>query len=253
MIIALLLQVVTRDVSYYDGADRHERKHNLDVYAPEGASDLPVLFFVHGGAWASGDKALYGGLGENWAGEGFVTVVANYRLSPEVEHPAHIEDVARAFAWTVAHVAEHGGDPENIFVAGHSAGGHLVALLATDDRYLEAHELTIANIRGVIGISGAYVVGPMPGIFEAADAREASPMTHVDGTMPPFLVIWADRDSYSLDRVGAEFAEAIEGAGSSVRSLEVEDRTHITILTRMQREDDPARAAVLEFVEANRR
>jgi acetyl esterase/lipase len=115
-------QVYT-DIAYYDGPDAHPIKHRLDLFVPEGLKDAPVLIFVHGGGWTSGDKNLYSFVGRAFAEQGFVTAVINYRLSPQVQHPAHIEDVARAFAWVYRNIAQYGGNPEKIFVMGHSAGG----------------------------------------------------------------------------------------------------------------------------------
>ena len=144
------------NITYHDGeyADRH--KHKLDLFLPKGAKDFPVLFFIHGGAWTSGDRKLYGALGHVFARNGIATVVISYRLSPAVQHPAHIEDVARAFAWTHKHIAEYGGRADRIFVTGQSAGGHLAALLATHEQYLQAHHLSLKNICGAIPISGSH-------------------------------------------------------------------------------------------------
>src|SRR5262245_63836394 len=101
---------VVADIDYYKGDDADKIKHKLDLYLPKGQKDFPVLFFVHGGAWKSGDRKLYGKLGETFAKNGVGTVIISYRLSPKVQHPAHIEDVAKAFAWTVKNIAKHGGN-----------------------------------------------------------------------------------------------------------------------------------------------
>src|SRR5437016_9492663 len=96
------------DVPYYQGADA-DPKHKLDLYLPKDQKDFPVLFFVHGGAWKSGDRKIYGRLGEMFARNGIGTVIPSYRLSPKVVHPAHIQDVAEAFAWTVKNINTYGG------------------------------------------------------------------------------------------------------------------------------------------------
>jgi acetyl esterase/lipase len=95
-------------------------------------------------------------VGEFLASQGVGSVLPNYRLSPDVKHPEHVRDVARAFAWAHAHAAEYGGDPDQLFLLGHSAGAHLVSLLATDERHLEALGLRPAHVRGVIAVSGVY-------------------------------------------------------------------------------------------------
>jgi acetyl esterase/lipase len=154
------------DIRYHDDA----RRQKLDVFAPKGAKGqrFPVVVFVHGGTWMFGDKNLFGvyrNVGRNLARHGIVTVMTNYRLSPWVKHPEHVKDVARAFAWTVHHIDRYCGDPDRIVLAGHSAGGHLAALLATDERYLKDPDLELTarqrkGLRGVVAMSGVYRVPP---------------------------------------------------------------------------------------------
>jgi acetyl esterase/lipase len=161
------------DLRYFEGRDRQ----TLDVFAPEGLKKAPVVQFVHGGAWMVGDKncfGIYRNVERFLARNGAVVVAINYRLSPAVRHPEHVKDVARAFAWVRANAAQYGGDPDNIILCGHSAGGHLVSLLATDETYLNdpALKLTPADraaLRGVISVSGVYVV---PGPDEIAKLGE---------------------------------------------------------------------------------
>src|SRR5262249_23495909 len=130
---------------------------------PKGKSGYPVVVLVHGGAWMMGDNrccGLYSSVGKFLASRGVGAVLPNYRLSPGVRHPEHVKDIARAVAWTRAHIAEYGGRPDRLFLAGHSAGAHLVSLLATDETYLNAEGLRIADIKGVIAVSGVYRIPP---------------------------------------------------------------------------------------------
>ena len=164
------------DVRYHAGSGRQ----TLDVFFPKGKASerFPVVLFVHGGTWMFGDKnffGLYRRVGRNLARHGIVTVLINYRLSPVVKHPEHVKDVARAFAWTVRHIDRYAGDPDRIILAGHSAGGHLAALLATDESYLKAPALKLTDrqrkgLRGVVALSGVYRV-PQPEEFRAMSAR----------------------------------------------------------------------------------
>jgi acetyl esterase/lipase len=156
----------TLDIRYFPGGDR---RHLLDVFAPRGAERAPVVLFVHGGTWMYGDKNFFGryrNVGRFLARHGIVAVLPNYRLSPAVKHPEHARDVARAFAWVSKNVARYGGDPGRIVLCGHSAGGHLVALLATDESYLKDPALKLTPqqrgaVHGVIGICGVYrIPGP---------------------------------------------------------------------------------------------
>src|SRR5262249_15252477 len=137
-----------RNVRYYDGKDAQGHAHSLDMYLPKGRRDYPVVMFVHGGTWVHGDNrccGVYSSVGEFLAAHGIGAVMPNYRLSPGVKHPEHVRDVARAFAWMHAHIAEHGGDPDRLYLAGHSAGGHLVSLVATDEKYLKAEGLKTSD------------------------------------------------------------------------------------------------------------
>jgi acetyl esterase/lipase len=152
-----------RDVVYYDDHEANAYRHQLDVFVPEGRKNLPVVVLVHGGAWVTGDNrccGLYSSVGEFLAHNGMAAVLPNYRLSPGVKHPEHVKDVARALAWTRKHIAECGGNPNRIILVGHSAGGHIVSLLTTDEKYLKAEGLRAADIKGVISVSGVYRIPP---------------------------------------------------------------------------------------------
>jgi acetyl esterase/lipase len=147
------------DVAYYSGPGADSVRHRLDLFLPRGQKGYPVVVLVHGGAWVMGDNrccGLYSAVGEFLASRGVGVALPNYRLSPGVKHPEHVKDVARAVAWVRAHSADFGGCPNQIFLVGHSAGGHLAALLATDERYLKAEGLCSADIRGVIVLGGVY-------------------------------------------------------------------------------------------------
>jgi acetyl esterase/lipase len=157
-----------RDIAYRDGPSADPIRHRLDLVLPRGRKNYPVVVLVHGGGWVMGDNrccGLYTSVAHFLAGQGIGVVLPNYRLSPAVAHPEHVRDVARAVRWTRDHIAEYGGSPERLFLAGHSAGGHLVALLATDEAYLKAEELGVRDIKGVIAVSGVYRIPP--GTMEA--------------------------------------------------------------------------------------
>lgn len=241
------------DIPYIDAPDADPKKQKLDLFVPKGKKDFPVVFFIHGGAWSSGDRKMYGSLGSVFARNGVGAVIISYRLSPQVSHPAHIEDVAAAFAWTKKNIARYGGRPDQIFVTGQSAGGHLAALLTTNEKYLAAHGLSPQDIRGCMPISGVYsfpgnrfrrVLGDDP---EAP--ADASPVNHVSGNEPPFLILYADGDFPGCDlmskQLGRELAE--KKVESEVR--EIEGRNHISIMLRAMLSDtDPTSRALLDFV-----
>lgn len=152
-----------RDVAYYHGSERDPTCHTLDLYLPQGRRDFPVLVLVHGGAWHVGDNRCWGlasAVGSFLASQGVGVVMPNYRLSPEAQHPAHAHDVARAVAWARACIADHGGDPTRLYLLGHSAGGHLVSLVAADPTYLAAEGLDSTCLKGVVAVSGVYQLPP---------------------------------------------------------------------------------------------
>jgi acetyl esterase/lipase len=162
----------TFNIRYHPGRGRQ----TLDVFAPAGrpqAELAPVVVFVHGGSWVAGDKNFFGqyrSVGRYLAGQGLVAVLINYRLSPRVKHPEHAKDVARAFAWARRNVRGYGGDPDRIVLCGHSAGGHLVSLIATDTTYLNDPALKLdardrSALRGVISVCGVYSI-PGPDEFK---------------------------------------------------------------------------------------
>jgi acetyl esterase/lipase len=151
------------DVAYRHGRQADSIRHTSDLFLPRGKKGFPVVVLVHGGAWVMGDNrccGLYSSVGHFLASQGYGVVLPNYRLAPAAPHPAQVQDVAAAVAWTCRHIAEYGGDPRRIYLLGHSAGGHLVSLLATDEAYLKAEGLTAADLKGVIAVSGIYRIPP---------------------------------------------------------------------------------------------
>ena len=245
--------VVVNDIAYYEGPDADAKKHKLDIYTPKGLKDFPVVFFIHGGSWTSGDRKMYGNMGQMFASQGIGAVVISYRLSPAVAHPGHIEDVAKAFAWTHANIAKYGGRADRIFVAGHSAGGHLTSLLAANPEYLKKHNLSSKNIKGIIPISGVYDIpaGMFPKIFIGTqeEIKNASPLKNLTAGGPPALVMYADQDYAGLDTL-AKLYTAKLGELKVPTTLElIKSRTHITIISKMMMSaTDAASTLALDFV-----
>ena len=251
-----------RDLRYYSGQDAHPTKQLLDLYLPGRQSGFPLLVFVHGGAWTRGDKGAYAGayeyLGAGVAAQEVGVAVINYRLSPEVMHPEHARDVARAVAWLYRNSAKYGWSPRRIYLVGHSAGAHLASLVAVEPTYLKELGLTPNIIKGVVAISGVYdltlggVTAKM--IYEpifGSDPQvltEASPALDVTRKSPPFLVLYAQNDLPSLDVQARRFTTALKQAGVPVRTAMIPDRDHISIITGLAREGDPARKMVMDFV-----
>lgn len=248
------------DVPYYEGADADKIKHKLDLFLPKGVNDYPVLFFVHGGAWRHGDKSflgMYSNFGRFWAQRGIGTVVTNYRLSPGVKHPEHMRDVARAFAWTYRNISKYRGNPNEMFVAGHSAGGHLVSLLSTDEKYLKNEGLALQTIKGAIPMSGIYHIPEESKLFEpmfGAEAmlrKDASPIAHVHPDAPPFLIIYADNDlPYCGKPTSEDFCRALKDKHCAAQTLEVKERNHITVFLGACTAGDPAMNSLQQFLDS---
>lgn len=246
------------NIKYHDGKDADKVRHLLDVYEPKQVKNAPVLIYVHGGTWRSGNKDLYEPLGKLLAEQGIITVIINYRLTggkDEVKHPDHITDVARAFAWVHKNIAKYGGDTKKLFISGHSAGGHLVSLLATDETWLKAHSLTTSAIKGVISLSGVYQIVSLVPIFHPIFGKEenvckaASPVTHVREGLPPFLIAYADADLPTLGTMAEQFAEKIRDKKNKVELLKLEKRDHISIITKAATGiTDPLTSAILKFI-----
>lgn len=242
-----------KDIAYYEGKDADPVRHKLDLYLPKGKKDFPVLMFVHGGTWRSGKKDLYGALGNVFAKNGVGMVIVNYRLSPAVQHPAHVQDVAKAFAWTVGNISKYGGRPDQVFISGHSAGGHLVALLATAEKYLAAEKLGLDKIKGVVALSGVYAIrggGRLKDAFgeDPQVLKEASPVQHVKAGLPPFLIVYADNDFTGLDKLAESMGKALKDAKDTVTVMKIDNRDHYTIIRSMVQESDPVTQAALQFI-----
>ena len=247
-----------KDISYVTGQDADPIKHKLDIYKPKGQKDFPVMLFVHGGSWSYGNKGMYAAVGDTFAKLGIGTVIINYRLTNKenhVKHPDHVRDVAAAFAWVHANIERYGGRRDRIFLSGHSAGAHLVALLATDESYLKAHQLGFENIRGVMALSGVYEIVPMIPIFFGpfgtdADAyKGASPINHVKANDPPFLICYGDKDYPLCDKISEAFCKKLKLAHCEARTQMIKDRNHFSIIIQLALSpDDPCTKAMLDFI-----
>ncbi len=262
-------QTITRDLRYTEAA--HERQV-LDVYAPAGAKDLPVVFWIHGGGWQGGDKTNVQLKPQVFMARGFVFVSIQHRLLPTVEMEAIIGDVAKAFRWVHANIARHGGDPSRILVMGHSSGAQLAALLCTDERHLKAEGVSFAGIRGCVPVDGDTF--DIPAIIEVAETRarvhglplpkyghrlkfgndpakhrDFSAVTHVaqGRGIPPFLILHVAGHPDNTAQA-QHFGAGLKAAGIPVRVFGAKDTDHGRINANLGVDGDPATGALFEFV-----
>lgn len=243
------------DVLYVSGEPVETEKQKLDVYRPRGAAGRPVLVFFHGGAWVRGDRKQYPFLGNRFAREGFVVVVPSYRLAPKHPHPAQIEDAAAALAWVVRHIADFGGDPRRITLAGHSAGGHLASLLVTNEQWLRPHGLDAGAVRGVAALSAPLDLTPLAGsssrVFggDPAVLRAASPQRHARAGLPRFVVTYCQWDYPTLPQQAEAFHRALRAAGANVQLVYVPGENHISEITSVTKPGDVTARALLELLQ----
>ncbi len=208
---------VTVDVPY--GA---EPRQSLDVYAPaEGRS--PVIVFLYGGGWRSGDKAMYRFVASALAARGYATIVPDYRVYPTALYPDFLRDAAQAVAWTRREIGRYGGDPCRITLMGHSAGAYIAVMLGLDRRWLAEYAVDPdRDIAGIVGLSGPYDFLPLRDpelqtIFApSGDLRTSQPIAYARGDAPPMLLAHGriDRVVWPLNTI--RLAAALRAQGGRV-------------------------------------
>lgn len=211
-----------------------EQRQQLDIYMPSRVVDgSPVVVFFYGGSWKNGEKGNYAFVGRSLGSRGFITVIPDYRLYPEVTFPAFVEDGAKVLAW----VGEYVGQASNgVVVMGHSAGAHTAALLALDRSYLEAAGQSPGMIRGMIGLAGPYGFNPMkfrstrPIFAGIDDIEKAIPVTFACSATVPLLLIHGIDDSVVLPKNSRELKRLAYGCAGDVKYVELEDIGHVSIL-----------------------
>lgn len=250
--------VAEKNIDYTNGAGYADDKDRLDVYMPPNAEGVPVVVYFHGGALMEGEKALAKGFARRLVANGIGCVASNYRLSPTVMHPEHARDAAMATAWTLNNIAQFGGDPGKVFVAGHSAGGYLAALIAIAPEYPEAHGFGPDAIRGAIPVSPFLYVEETakdrPKIVWGEDPEDwlaASVTPHIDASTP-MLLLYADGDDDWRRRQNETLAAAMNAAGNAdVTAVELPDRDHRTLIERIEEDSDEVAPRIAAFIAAH--
>ncbi len=240
-----------------------EHRLALDVYAPDHAEHAPVVVFFYGGSWVHGERAWYRFVGTTLAAHGVVVVIPDYRKVPQVRLDGFMQDAANAVAWTHAHAGEYGGAPDDVFVMGHSAGGQIAALLATDPTWLGAHDMRPAELAGFIGLAGCYAFVPVTAkdqdMLDAfgtspAEQRRAEPIAHLRGAEPPMLLLQGTADHEVEPSNATALNQAMQAQHEDVTLKLYPGVGHEALLFALSRPmhgDAPTLNDVLAFIQAH--
>ena len=207
----------------------------LDVWVPlqHGTTPLPVVVFFYGGGWVSGERGDYGFVGRAFASRGFITVLPDYRLVPQVRFPAFLEDGAKAVRWIQDHIAGLGGDPARIALSGHSAGAYNAAMLALDRHYLRDAGVDPAIIRAAALLSGPYDFYPFTeqrgrdALGQWPRPRETQPINFVRRDAPPMLLMHGTADTIVQPRNSIRLAAALHQAGAVAQLKLYPGKSHV--------------------------
>jgi acetyl esterase/lipase len=236
----------------------------LDVWVPEKPSDapLPVVVFFYGGGWVSGERADYGFVGRAFAARGFVTIIPDYRLVPNVRFPAFVEDGARAVRWVQDNITRFGGDPARINLAGHSAGAYIGAMLSLDRHYLADAGVKPGSVRAAALLSGPYDFYPFTeqrgrdALGQWPRPLETQPITFVRRDAPPMLLMHGTGDTLVMPRNSERLAQALRNAGATADLKLYPGKSHIDTIKSISplfRRSTSALADSVAFFEAHDR
>jgi acetyl esterase/lipase len=234
---------------------------------------FPVILFVHGGSFVAGDRKEfpYAQIGEAFQRQGIICAVMSYRLMQDSVWPAQPRDVARAVRWLKENVSQYGGDPDRIYIVGHSAGGHLAALVSTDSTYLHEAGLSLKDIAGTVAMGAMMSDGGSLASITAAEEQRlfrtdwffkifgskenfanSLPLRHVNPFMPKMLLILADSERFDPPKEASvqEFIASSYRVNASVQYFILNDRTHMGTVEHMADPSDPAVRTILSFITA---
>lgn len=238
----------------------------LDILAPTVGLAKAVLVFVHGGGWRAADKRDSTNVHHNFcvrmARRGMVVINVNHRLSPEVKHPAHIQDIAQAVKWVKQNINRFNGDVTRVYLSGHSSGAHLVALLAMDGRWITEAGSNLDGIAGVIGISGVYDLAlasqeswflrsfmSKPAFGNSlGQLGKASPVSYPSSVVPKFLLVNASEDEGSFAAVAQTLANKLKQARTPAQAVVLQGSNHFGVLLPPKNRDDILVARINEFM-----
>ena len=262
-------QNVKSNIPYSDPADKRQV---LDIHAPAEAKNCAVVFWIHGGGWVTGDKSDVQVKPRAFTEHGYVFVSTNYRLLPQVEMGVLIQDVAKALGWVHKNISRYGGDPNRIFVMGHSAGAQLSALLCTDERYLKAEGVPFDVLKGCVPVDGDTY--DIPAMILTTEVRHAAhglplptfghrvkfgndPKKHVEFSavthvakgkgIPPFLILYVG-EHHDVQAQAKRLAAVLEKSDVSVKLFGAKDTFHNKLNANIGLPDDAATKELFDFL-----
>ena len=255
----------TANVSYLPG---NNSRQVLDVYQPAESGEMPrgrpVVIFFYGGAWQEGTRNDYLFVAEALTQRGYVVVIPDYRVYPEVMYPDFLRDGAAAVAWTAANIERFGGERTRLFLMGHSSGAHIAAMLALDPSYLSTQEVPSTSIKGLIGLAGPYDFLPLtePNVIALFASEKnlalTQPITYVSPSanrlLPPVLLIHGDADTRVRPKNSINLARELRAVGAKVEFDLLPGISHVSIIgkfTRVLRGDGKLVDRVDQFIRHN--
>jgi len=258
----------SKNLTYLEADSKNSLpEKQLNVFSPKGAKDLPVLIFIHGGSWNSGNKEIYDFLGSRMARKSIVTVVIDYPLAPDFQIQSMELAAVQAVIWTKNHIANYGGDPDQIFISGHSAGGHLAALLATKEKDFLSSEMK-NPLKGAIlidpaGLDMHWFLQETKGTDEGNKYlgaftedenvwKEASPIYFLEGENMPILIMEGENTYPGIRLTIDRFRKKADEKGIPIGYEYYEKKKHIPMITQFFWTYNRGYKEVLGFIEGNK-
>ncbi len=220
-----------------------DKGQTLDVWVPAGDAKTPrpVIVFFYGGGWVKGDRAAYAFVGRAFASRGYTVVIPDYRKVPDVLFPAFVEDGADAVRWTRDNIAQYGGDPGRIALAGHSAGAHTAVTLALDPRWLKAKGVAPDTVKAAIGLSGPYDFYPfdkkrsIDAMSQWPEPRDTQPIAFARADAPPMLLVTSTQDTVVRPRNAINLARRLREVGAPVELVNYEGLRHEEVVMALSK------------------
>jgi arylformamidase len=259
---------IYENISYIPGSSNS--RYLMDLFIPRGKKDFPTVIFVHGGYWTGQDKSyyraftgLYSNFGIALAKRGIGAVITDYRLSPEVNIDGELQDVLNSIKWTVNNIGKYRGNPAKLILAGHSAGGHMIALIGANPELYKTAGIDATKIKGYLPLSPILDLEQMEKDNDAGfnnqttypvfgktpeSLKKYSPVSYFKKDMPPFMIIYGEKDYPYLKAQNISAIARLKELGNDPGTLEVKDYTHEDMVLKVGKSDDKVSQAMADFV-----